>query len=275
MTIDKRATKILMNTYWSSAGWRDEPTVSPEDLAYAKSHHVMFDPVRFSHDEAINAALRSVEAITQPEVVSAFVASLSSRRLDLRSGLGSYAVARHFQRHRAITGFRRKFCAYCGLYPVEDVDLNILNFERLKWGGVRHTQPTYIAFDLRILREAHCPSPNPDDFGILRAILSVARSMPSNARLSDLDKSLSKVLASNSAERRILIGILGYAGILIDPSRPAFRKGFVADAEREETPWHKDDWPYPVQWWNGSFGIDEAAVDDWFPSLSAESRIKA
>jgi hypothetical protein len=91
--------------------------------------------------------------------------------------------------------------------------------------------------------------------------------MPSNARLSDLDKSLSKVLASNSAERRVLIGILGYAGILIDPSRPAFRKGFVADAQREETPWHKDDWPYPVQWWNSSFGIDEAAVDDWFPSL--------
>jgi hypothetical protein len=140
MTIDKRATKILMNTYWSSAGWRDEPKVSSEDLAYAKSQRVMFDPVRFSHNEVADAAFQAVAAITQAEVVSAFIASLSSRRLDLRSGLGSYAVGRHFQRHRAKTSFGRKPCVYCGLYPVEDVDLSILNFERLKWGGIRHTQ---------------------------------------------------------------------------------------------------------------------------------------
>ncbi|MEO8375873.1 MAG: hypothetical protein ABI471_11650 [Sphingomonas bacterium] len=267
MTPDERAAKILMNTYWSAAGWRREPTISPEDFAYAKSRHVMFDPDNFSHDGAVDAVLQEVAATSQADVASAFLASLGSRRLDLRSGLGTYAVARHFQRHSSVTAMGRKSCAYCGLYHTQDADLNILNFERLKWGGVRHTQPTYIAFDLKILRETLRPSPTPDDFVILRTILNTARSMQPNARLSDLDKSLSKVLASNSAERRVLIGILGYAGILIDPSRPAFRNQFVAEVEREQTPWHKDDWPYPVQWWNGSFGVDDAAVNDWFPEI--------
>ncbi len=266
---DARAIKILMNTYWSAAGWRREPSVSPGDFAYAKSHHVMFDPTRISHTEAVDAAVEAVENVNQTEVVRAFVSSLGSRRLDLRSGLGSYAVARHFQRHSQSTTTARSPCAYCGFYNVEDADLSILNFERLKWGGVRHTQPTYIALDLGLLRKSVVPAPTPDDFAILNAVLNTARSMPLTSKLADLDKSLAKVLKSNSAERRCLIGILGYAGILIDPSRPTFRTQFVPAASREQTPWYKDDWPYPVRWWNGSFGVEQAAVDDWFPDLGS------
>lgn len=265
--MDKRAIKILMNTYWSTTGWRREPTVSSDDLAYAKSKGVMFDPIRLSHAEAVDAAWLAIADISQSKVVDAFIASLGSRRLDLRSGLGSYAVGRHFERHHARTTSARTPCAYCGFYDATDEDLSILNFERLKWGGVRHVYPTYIVLDLGLLREASLSAPTPEDFAVLSAILDVAGSMPPTARLADLDKALCKVLVSNSAERRTLIGILGYAGILIDPSRPAFRTAYVPPAEREQTPWYKDDWPYPVQWWNGSFGVNQAAVDAWFPNL--------
>lgn len=269
--LDKQAAKILMDTYWSATGWRRVPSVSPEDLAYAKSRHVMFDPARFSHADAVSAAVEAVANISQFEVARAFVSSLGSRRLDLRSGLGSYAVGRYFQWHAALTTAERSSCAYCGVYDVEDVDFNILNFERLKWGGVRHDQPTYIALDLQLLREAAVSAPTPDDFVILDAILDTARCMPPDSKLSDLDKSLARSLKSNGAERRCLIGILGYAGILIDPARPAFRTGYVPVANREHTPWYKDDWPYPVQWWNGSFGVEEAAVTDWFHNLNPQS----
>ena len=265
MSLDKKAVKILMETYWSSAGWLRDPTTAPDDLAYAKEHGVMFDPIRLSHSDAVVGVTEATANISQEEVVAAFIASLGSRRLDLRSGLGTYSVARHFQMHHTLTTPARRSCAYCGFYDQEDIDLNVLNFERIKWGGVRHTQPAYIAFDLRLLRDAPRLSPTSADFEILNAVLETAASISPTARLADLDKALSKVLASNSAERRTLIGILGFAGILIDPSRPAFRKQFVPDNEREHTPWHKDDWPYPVQWWNGSFGIDAQAVDDWFP----------
>ena len=267
MSTDARAVKILMNTYWSAAGWRREPSVSPDDFAYAKSHNVMFDPTRISHNEAMNAALEAVASTSQTDVVRAFVSSLGSRRLDIRSGLGSYAVGRHFQQHEVSTTTARSPCAYCGFYNVEDADLSILNFERLKWGGVRHAQPVYIKLDLELLRKSDFPAPTPDDFAILSAVLDTARSMPATSKLADLDKSLAKVLKSHSAERRCLIGILGYAGILIDPSRPTFRTGYVPAVSRAQTPWYKDDWPYPVQWWNGSFGVEQSAVADWFPDL--------
>ncbi len=267
MSLDRRAVDILKKTYWTPAGWRRESNVAPDDFAYAKSQGVMFDSIHLSHDQAIELALRAAGEISQDEVVDAFVASLGSRRLDLRSGLGSYAVARHLRQHRMVTSPASKRCAYCGLYDKEDVDLNILSFERIKWGGVRHDQPTYIALDLRMLRDtSHAPS-EPSDFAVLRSIIETARSMPHQARLGDLDKALAKALPSNSAERRILIGLLGYAGILIDATRPDFRRAFVPSVERERTLWHKDDWPYPVQWWNGSHGVDEAAIVDWFPMI--------
>ncbi|MEN5146383.1 hypothetical protein [Brevundimonas diminuta] len=268
MDLDKRASSILLNTYWSPSGWRRDPAVAPDDFTYARSQGLMFDPVRLSHEQAIHTSLKAASTLSQAEVADAFVASLGSRRLDLRSGLGSYAVVRHLREHR-MSAQNSPSCAYCGEYDHDktDLDLNILSFERIKWGGIRHTQPTYIAFDLDTLRKTSRPSPEPRDFAILKSIIEVAASMTAAARLSDLDKALAKVLPSNSAERRILIGILGYAGILIDPSRPDFRRQFVPCDKREQTPWHKNDWPYPVQWWVGSHGVQKAAVADWFPRL--------
>lgn len=263
---DKRATKILLNTYWDTGGWRREPAIAPQDLVYAKSHGMMFHAVRRSHAEAVNAVIQALETTTKSQVVDAFIASLGSRRLDLRSGLGTFSVARHFKGHDALSTRATSPCFYCGFYDGEN-DLSILNFERFKWGGVRHTDPTYIAFDLQMLRKAGLLIPQSTDRDILRAILMTAHSMPASARLGDLEKALAKVLPSNSSERRALIGILGYAGILIDPSRPDFREQFVPFEERETTPWHKDDWPYPVQWWMGSHGINHDAANEWFPGL--------
>jgi hypothetical protein len=82
--------------------------------------------------------------------------------------------------------------------------------------------------------------------------------------LSDLNRALS---GHSLRTVRTLISILGYAGLLIDPERPDFRCEFVPDTKCEETPWYKDDWPYPVRWWNGSFGVNEAAINEWFSDL--------
>ncbi|MGY4396025.1 hypothetical protein ACVWZA_001198 [Sphingomonas sp. UYAg733] len=270
MPLDKPAVRILTSTYWSSLGWKREPAVSDEDFAYAQAHGVMFDPISLSHDEAIDAAISAAAALKPIDVVNAFVGSLSSRELDVRSALGSYAVARHIRQHAARPSATSKMCSYCGLYARTDVDLNALNFERVKWGGVRHDQPTYIAFDLGTLRNRDVPRTESGDYAILRAILDAARSLPPKARLGDLDKALVKVLPSNSAERRTLIGILGYAGVLVDRKRPDFRRDFVPVVEREGTPWHTDDWPYPVQWWNASHGVNQSAINDWFPNIGAD-----
>lgn len=266
MALDKRAVSILNATFWSASGWRTNPSVADEDFIYARSKGLMFESIELSHDEAVAAAISMVNATDRQTVTQAFLASLSSRRLDLRSALGSYAVGRHLSAHPLISSAGSLSCSCCGAYATSD-DPNILNFERVKWGGVRHTHPRYIALDLELLSVQEAPAPSGNDIAIFHSILEAARGMGPSARLSDLAKALSKLLPSNDAERRTLIGILGYAGILIDPDRPDFREQFVPASEREQTPFHKDDWPYPVQWWNGSRGVNEAAVADWFPEF--------
>ena len=266
MTIDKRARKILHDTFWSSSGWKREPKVAPEDFAYAKSKGLMFDPVVLSHNTMVDAAVKAVALSDSKAVSRAFVASLGTRRLELRSALGSYAAGRHMQPHSVAPSTSYKRCAYCGGYD-DAHDPNILNFERMKWGGVRHLDPQYIAFDLLDFDWQNDITPTDGDYRILHSIFEAATRIGPTGRLSDLNRALSGLLASNSNERRTLIGILGYAGILIDPERPDFRCEFVPDAKREETPWYKDDWPYPVRWWNGSFGVNETAIREWFSDL--------
>jgi len=224
----------------------------------------MFDLCKHSHDQIVANALKAISATSRHAVAQAFLASLSTRRLDLRSALGSYAIGRNMNRHGMASRGGGRTCAYCGTFAMSEIDPSILNFERLKWGGVRHHQPEYMAFDLELLAESEILAPQEQDYSILRAILETARSMPESARPGDLDKALAKLLPSNSAERRTLIGILGYAGILVDPLRSDFRRQFVAISDREETPWIKDDWPYPVCWWRGAHGVNDHGVREWF-----------
>jgi hypothetical protein len=268
--VDKRALRILFDTYWTATGWRKQPATSAEDLAYAKSVGVMFEPVLVTHNEAVDWALGCREIVSKEAVVAGFLASLSSRRLDLRSALGSFAVLRNFPSHRwSRTEGPGYSCPVCGAYEgtASREDLNVLNFERFKWGGVRHSTPLFIAFDLERFAKIEMPCPADNDRAILREIIQTAASMPKGSRLSDLAKALAPVLPSNNPERRTLIGILGYCGILRDPLKPGYFEGFPKHLLRPSTPWAKDDWPYPVQWWNSSHGVQFDALSEWFPQL--------
>lgn len=270
MEPDKKAVQILKAHFWSSAGWRDElspATSTDEDIEYAKAAGVMFEPVSLDHDEAVQWLLRSFAQVAQEDVVAAFVSSLGSRRLDLRSALGSFAMARHFPHHRHQ---ERGICEVCGTYGLRDeANLNVLNFERFKWGGVRHDQAEYAAFDLERFSESTTPEPSVEDYLLLRDIVEAASSLPVSAKLSDLVKVLSPIIKSNANERRVLIQILGYAGVLQPRNKPGFFREFVPWSDREVTPWSKDDWSYPVQWWRGRDGVNTEALLFWFPKLGA------
>src|SRR5262249_5293003 len=101
--VDRRALKVLFDTYLTPAGWRDEPSrsISPDDFEYAKRAGVMFDDILLSHADIVSRAIAAVRVVDRRAVANAFVASLSSRRLELRSALGSFAVLQHFPQHTA------------------------------------------------------------------------------------------------------------------------------------------------------------------------------
>jgi len=117
--VDSKARKILFDTYWASGGWREDsprPT-SREDLECAKRAGVMFDPVRLSHAEIVQRALKAAAAVNRRDVANAFVTSLASRELGLRSALGNFAALQHLRDHESPSD--RAACCECGVYDRE------------------------------------------------------------------------------------------------------------------------------------------------------------
>ncbi|HTN41820.1 MAG TPA: hypothetical protein VLZ84_11750 [Asticcacaulis sp.] len=273
---DKRARDILFNAYWQPAkGWARKP-VEPEDFAYAKKRSYMFDPVRLSHDQVVDKLIEVRRIADKAAITEAFLASLSTRRLEWRSALGSYGFARHFPAHRIKSSPHNVFptgammCHCCGLFDIsrgEDLDLNVLNFERHKWGGVRRTNPVYAWFDLNTARLQTTPTATEADREILRNIVVIANSLTAKATVSHLVKMLNGVFRSSEAERRIIIEILATCGILNPKGRPGFFSEFAATTDREYPHHSKNDWNYPAIWWTGADGLDETALEYWFPEL--------
>jgi hypothetical protein len=227
----------------------------------------MFDPVRLSHEEIVRRAIGVRSRVDPKAVADAFLASLSPRRLELRSALGSYAILRHFPDHVHDDDCLQ--CQVCGEYDRanEDEDLSVLYFERFKRGGVRHEHPSYAAFDLERFLEAERPGPKDADLAILRALLRAIEAAPAGTTGPMLQARLGGIFPSNKGERDILVNILGYCGILRTPGHPGFRDRFIPSCEREEPPHHFVDLGYPACWWKGRDGIDREAVRAYFPAL--------
>lgn len=267
MEYDKRALKILFDTYWSSKGWKRVPDTPLADLDYANEAGMMFPARRLSHNDAVQR-VAELRALIQPlQVGAAFIASLSGNQLAQRSALGSYSVALNMPTHSFTTrpGWNSFSCSICGAYELKgEHDLNVLNFERHKWGGVRHADPYYIAFDLdRFISEPN-DAPSELDKNLLNEVFEAVASLQADAKRSDLLQAVKPIVPGNESQRRAFIGILGFAGVISVPSHSGFLKEYTDFKDRRDTPWVKDDWPYPIRWWRGGDGIDRDAVDFWF-----------
>jgi hypothetical protein len=265
--IDPTAIDILFRKHWSPSGWTNG-TITAAEFDYAKQLGLMFDPIDVTHEAVIARALDIRQKIAPERVGRAFLASLSTRRMDWRSALGSLSAVLHLPSHSFVSRSNSSYCAICGeVSSVAEVDLNVLNFERLKWGGVRHDRPHYAALDLEWFASLTVPEPTDKDLQSLSAAIETMSKLPANARPADLEKSLRGLFPSNAWERRTIIDILGLAGILIPRNRPTFWGEYPFWTEREGPP-NKNDWRYPVLWWSGSDGINRDALRYWFPSLA-------
>ena len=132
-----KGLKILLKAYWSSNGWKDG-TISKEDFEIAKQEGYMFDyPSYETHDEALNRLNALLAQINPEDVANAFLYSLSTRRLEYRSPLGSYYYAKAIPEHTLQADENPNHCYLCGWYGwKENPDeydlkrgLNILNFD--------------------------------------------------------------------------------------------------------------------------------------------------
>jgi len=265
MKPDKKSKTIILKAYWGSGGWKTPPQFSENDVAHLRRTGYLFRSTPLTHDEAICRLLRARDALSKSAVVNAFVASLSTRELEYRSPLGSYAHALHLIEHafEPVEHLHSKFCATCGLPPRVTADLSILNFERLKWGGVRHDEITFEMFDLEQLAEQEPRVPTQADWESLARILDLAASAPQS--VTSLKRSLGSVLSSNDPERDVLCHILAYLGVLAPVDCPSYHTAYVPFARRGDGR-PRSDQRYPLSWWTG--GLNPAAVEFWFPQLT-------
>jgi hypothetical protein len=278
MSRDKKGLQILLDTYWSPKDWKRDRTIDPADFDYARQAGYMFDPVTATHDDIVARLLAIRNRVSIEQATDAFLASLSTRRLELRSALGSFSFAANFPDHRLLDRAvgplpsGRLQCLLCGLYgysTAEQQDLNVLSFERWKWGGVRHVSPLYCWFDLTQFEKAELDAPTQEDYSILARIVEIASSLSPKAKPNELEKRISKVIKSNASERRVLIEILGHCGVLKPAGRCGFLQAFTSDELRDRPPDHTNDWQYPVIWWRGADGIDRDALNRLFPKIAA------
>lgn len=139
-----RGLKILLDTYWCSKGWK-KPLISDEDFEIAKNEGYMFDyPAPVSHEETLDQIREITSRISPP--------------------------------HKSTEDHH---CYCCGWYPWKitpdayelNHGLNVLNFERYKWGGVRHVQAHYALFDLQQFLKLAVVEHTAEDEGILHDIL--------------------------------------------------------------------------------------------------------
>jgi len=240
--MDKKAKDILFKTYWTSGGWKSNPNTDPVDFEYAKSKGVMHNPLSITKPELILCLGKIMDAIPLKSITDAFLSSLTNKRLDWRSGLASYANAKRI----LAPGSTPDYYFDCG----ENQDLNVLNFERIKWGGVRHHYALYNLLDLELLSKDNITTPTKDDVLILKSVLNIIyNSTPTDTPVK-LRDNLKNFLKFSKNETHILMEILGSAGI-IKPLK----------YDRKEP--GKHDWAF-VTFWRGEDGYDQQAVKFYF-----------
>lgn len=254
--IDKKAKKILFDTYWSKDGWKNKHTTALNDFLYAKEHGVMFDPITISYSECINRIVSVYNQIDKESVVKAFLSSLSSRKIYLRSAIASYHTAACLSKDTYIprdSGYWRG--THYKSQPkslFENEDLNVLNFERIKFGGVRIGDLLYTLLDLSLFLKEDIGEPRPLDIQIFKEIINTISLCPPDSGpgvLRNLLKNIS-LFKSNKYERDNLMEVLACIGVLAPKSY-----------DRNISFWCE--WTYSAMW-RGKDGYNEIALNEWF-----------
>lgn len=267
--MDKLALQILLKDYTHYEF--DLRTSTPEKFEYAKSQGVMFDDFVMSHDQANDWLYEVLQSITKENTVNLFLASLSSRRLDWRSGLAAFAVARQYPEHTYTpTNGHPGICAVCGDYSYkekEERNVNLLNKYRLATGGLCQIGmgPITLAFYLDQFSRLPPVKPSKKDEEIFWLIIEIIENAEDRDKATDLEKKLSKakLLKGDKNQRREILETLALCGILETPDHKGFYKHYIPVWTREQRGVNTD-LGYPLRWWKGKDKINLDALFFWF-----------
>lgn len=269
--------KILLDTYWSSDGWKLDCQIPKEDFEIAKKEGYMFDyPKVESHQESLERLESILKKVSKEDISNAFLYSLSTRKLEYRSTLGSYWYAISIPKHELYIGdgqTKNKHCYFCGWstwYEKPDEyqkshGLNVYNFERYKFGGVRQEYLNYVLFDLEQFLKLPKVRPTEQDKKILIDILKCVKELQETDKVGKLRDLITKkkIIKSNKNELSVVLGILGICGILSSKEFPCYQERFVNEYQRSPVE-HKNDFKYPINRWYAKDGVNKERFEKVF-----------
>ena len=258
----------------------EDNIITEEMIAQAKSEGYLFDyPAYESHADTLKRLKGILSHIDPKDIANAFLYSLSTRRLEYRSALGSYYYAKAIPEHEKMDGYHPMptHCCICGWRAwkdePDDLDLqlssyNTYNYERYKYGGLRHTDINYALFDLEQFLKLPKVTPFDEDIYIFKAILSCAAKLEPKEKAGKLRSLITKekILKSNKDEVSVLLGELGICGILAGNDYPSYGVYFANEYERAPVG-HSNDFAYPVNRWYAGDGINTEKLREVFGNL--------
>jgi hypothetical protein len=99
---------------------------------------------------------------------------------------------------------------------------------------------------------------------VFKGVLKDIEDAPARTSSAVLQKYLAKAVKSSKEERDVLVGILGYCGILATAAHPGYTRNFVPWSDRDLPERRFVDIAYPACWWQRSDGINQEALAYWF-----------
>lgn len=217
------------------------------------------------HDTLIENLFIEYKKTSKQQIVSLFLASLSTRKLEWRIGLPIYAIMQNFPKHHYQTKDNPHTstspCAICSDYS--DVEIDEDTDIYVNAGGVVFHSLADYYYGLKHINSIKEQKPTNNDWRIFNEIINILGDLGKNIR--QVEKMLKKIegFKSNEEERRLLLETLAYCGILKckDHIAPFHQYTNLAIAPRKT---HSSDWNYPADFWEAEDGIDMEILNFWF-----------
>lgn len=269
----KNAKKILISIYKNRRP-------SEVKLLFERKHELLknegyiFDyPAYESHEQALNRLKEILPKIDSKDVTNAFLYSLSTRKLEYRSILGSYYYAKAIPEHEIELSHNKILreyndrCYLCGWFPwrkdPKEYDmphgLNYYNYERYGVGGGAffHTSLNSVLFDLEQFIKLPKVNPSEEDVEIINKILECVSKMDGQGKAGKLRDIIhkEKIFKCNKEEIAVLLNALGICGILASKEFPSYEDKFVDEYMRDSVE-YRNDFAYPLNRWKASDGIN-------------------
>jgi len=278
--IDSKALKILMkynafaalceSSPYPLAAWEKEYVekhrTTPEDMAYLRLHGLAPDAVSLKHNEAISKCFLYYEKCKKISVTNAFLVSLSSARLEYRSGLPAFAIMQTMPDHeyQQTDASNCKIC--CSQEENRSLDLTGLMRQRFVFGSmVAAKEPYEIQFFLQQHLTLEDVTPSAADLSIFNAIIDILLHAGDAAKPNEVAKKLRTIpgFTANVDQCKCLLEILGFCSILETKKHPGYFKKYTNPGLAPSKS-HSSNWAYPVDFWTGKDGINREALAFWF-----------